>query len=192
MSRRRAPSLRLVLHATVCLLLLTTTVAPASGDDNSILSIDDVKLACAEGWTRQGAKCLRAIAREASWRRAEEFCKSRGATLAHIESPSENEALGAEVLRDPEVAGRANFWIGLSSDNSDRGVYHWSDGRAVSQYVGFWAIGQPEETDGDCVSVRTSAETESVRPLAISAMEETNAVMDLMRRIVPVRPVART
>lgn len=74
MSRRRAPSLlRLALQATVCLLLMTTTTTVA--DDNSILSIDDVKLACAEGWTRQGAKCLRAIAREASWARAEEFCK---------------------------------------------------------------------------------------------------------------------
>ncbi|GMS82600.1 hypothetical protein PENTCL1PPCAC_4775, partial [Pristionchus entomophagus] len=82
---------------------------------------------------------------------------SRGSSFAHIESPTENEALGSEVLRDPEVAGRNQFWIGLKSDNSDRGVYHWSDGRAVSQYVGFWAIGQPEEAEGNCVAVSLSS-----------------------------------
>ncbi|GMT25314.1 hypothetical protein PFISCL1PPCAC_16611, partial [Pristionchus fissidentatus] len=137
-------------QATVCLLLLAAvTVAEQSIDDNRI-SIDDVKLACPEGWTRTGAKCLRAYGREASWERAEQFCQSRGASLAHIESPGENEILGAEVLRDPEVAGRSSFWIGMNTNGRDAGVYHWSDGRAVSQYTGFWAVGQPEESNGDC------------------------------------------
>jgi hypothetical protein len=94
---------------------------------------------------------------------AEIFIQFRyGASLARIESQKENLFVSRMLTRPQRASTWTHLWIGLISQQgtSDTPMFMWSDGSAVSRYVGFWAPGQPDYSTGSCTSASLDKHSE--------------------------------
>ncbi|VDM23842.1 unnamed protein product [Toxocara canis] len=135
---------------------------PAGNETDANYVVSEVDVQCAEGWEKFGAKCFRIYAVERSWPQALVLCARYGSQLARIESQRENNFVGRLVSR-PQRNGPANprtdFWIGVVAQRTedDDALFLWSDGTAVSRYVGFWQNGQPDYRTGACAKASLAA-----------------------------------
>uniref|UniRef100_A0A9J2P4X9 Sushi, von Willebrand factor type A, EGF and pentraxin domain-containing protein 1 n=1 Tax=Ascaris lumbricoides TaxID=6252 RepID=A0A9J2P4X9_ASCLU len=151
----RRPSIFSVCRSESACGIFSIVEVPSSNETDANYIVSEVDVQCAEGWDRFGAKCFRVYVAERSWPQALVLCARYGSQLARIESQRENNFVGRLVSK-PQRNGpsnpRTDFWIGIVAQRTedDDALFLWSDGTAVSRYVGFWLSGQPDYRTGTC------------------------------------------
>uniref|UniRef100_A0A914RCH4 C-type lectin domain-containing protein n=1 Tax=Parascaris equorum TaxID=6256 RepID=A0A914RCH4_PAREQ len=114
---------------------------PSGNETDANYIVSEVDVQCAEGWDRFGAKCFRVYVAERSWPQALVLCSSVLSVLHPIK-----ESIVAQRTED------------------DDALFLWSDGNAVSRYVGFWLSGQPDYRTGTCAKYPLSSAKSIVGP----------------------------
>uniref|UniRef100_A0ABM0MA34 Macrophage mannose receptor 1-like n=1 Tax=Saccoglossus kowalevskii TaxID=10224 RepID=A0ABM0MA34_SACKO len=82
--------------------------------------------------------------------KAQEFCESRGGTLANIKNPEEDaeirDFIYANKMDSRNCVPNNGFWIGLhDGDGEEEGNYKWGDGTTPCYFN--WAIGNPNNNE---------------------------------------------
>ena len=101
---------------------------------------------CDVGWTEVAGSCFRLSERNLTWEEGEQFCQSRGATLAKVDS----QDLISGLIEKQVIKTRT--WIGLT-DRDNEGTFKWLDNTAPKET--FWRVNRLEgrSDDLDCVAV---------------------------------------
>ncbi|XP_058454733.1 uncharacterized protein LOC131432461 isoform X2 [Malaya genurostris] len=118
----------------------------------SVLSEDP--FSCVQGWDLKGINCFKYFSVKHSWEKSAELCRRYGAELVTIESIEENEAT-RDIALVGESRGRTGnmYWLGLATlDDLRTNTLESTSGDLVSQYSGFWSLGQPNPMTGECVA----------------------------------------
>jgi len=98
------------------------------------------ELGCSTGWQEFQGSCYTMVCESRDYRRAEEGCERKDATLVSIKSKAENDlVLG--------LCGRQSCWIGLSRSAGAKG-WQWADGTAAG-WFGNWTSFTEFASDAD-------------------------------------------
>ncbi|KAJ8978622.1 hypothetical protein NQ317_011253 [Molorchus minor] len=87
-----------------------------------------------------------------------------GSNLISVESYDENNITASIAITSIplERRGATHYWLGLASlDDLRTNTLESAAGTLVSQYSGFWYLNQPDPSDGECVHVTITEETQS-------------------------------
>ena len=109
-------------------------------------------IACHQGWTLVGSKCLQMSADSRTYDEAAQQCRSIGGTLAELMTTGEND----EMINFTKLWGETRFWIGFNDKNQENQFVSESTGRPIG--ISNWSTGQPDNynhssSDEDCVEV---------------------------------------
>uniref|UniRef100_A0AAZ1Y284 C-type lectin domain-containing protein n=1 Tax=Oreochromis aureus TaxID=47969 RepID=A0AAZ1Y284_OREAU len=108
---------------------------------------------CPSRWSMFSCSCYLLSGRSGSWDEGRKDCRDKGADLAVIESPEEQNYL-ITLTQNPT-------WIGLN-DKEEEGKWKWIDGTPLT--LKYWESNQPDNGAGDprwgeedCAHIRTHA-----------------------------------
>uniref|UniRef100_A0A3B4Z3P5 CD209 antigen-like protein E n=1 Tax=Seriola lalandi dorsalis TaxID=1841481 RepID=A0A3B4Z3P5_SERLL len=93
---------------------------------------------CPAGWRMFSGTCYLLSIQSASWEKAREDCRARGADLVIIDSLKEQEFLTKDIIKQES-------WIGLTDRNHEK-TWKWIDGTPLT--LKFWQKGQPDKGNG--------------------------------------------
>ncbi|XP_074529779.1 uncharacterized protein LOC141793186 [Halichoeres trimaculatus] len=101
---------------------------------------------CETGWKKFDISCFFVSAVKKNWTVSRNYCLSKGADLAVIDSREK------QVFINGLLATGVNAWIGLT-DSGTEGDWMWVDGTPVT--TTYWQAGQPNSYEGnqDCGEV---------------------------------------
>uniref|UniRef100_A0A3B3DPJ9 Asialoglycoprotein receptor-like 1 n=1 Tax=Oryzias melastigma TaxID=30732 RepID=A0A3B3DPJ9_ORYME len=99
---------------------------------------------CREGWASFQGSCYWLSSTTATWKKAEETCRSHGAHLLVVNSAEELVSFIDFISQIVVVI--FHYWIGLVEPHQE-GEWTWVDGTDFSSTPTFWAEGQPDNWD---------------------------------------------
>ncbi|XP_015790438.1 uncharacterized protein LOC107367263 isoform X1 [Tetranychus urticae] len=126
------------------------------------------------GWNNFGTQYYKYFNIRHSWGRAKEICRRYGGELAFIQDYSQNNYtsyLSYQFLKD---SPSKSYWIGYHTiQNLSTNHIESASGKYTSQYVGFWALNEPDVSKGDCV--RATFDESSLYPLIDNSLSSPSA-----------------
>ena len=109
-------------------------------------------IACPQGWTLVGSKCLQMSADSRTYDEAAQQCRSIGGTLAEPMNTDENDGMINFTKTQNKFWGEDRFWIGFNDKNQENQFISESTGQHLD--IKYWSPGQPDNSnDEDCVEV---------------------------------------
>ncbi|XP_023286613.1 CD209 antigen-like protein E [Seriola lalandi dorsalis] len=118
--------------------LLIANLTKVTKELTRLQRLSKQKKTCPAGWRMFSGTCYLLSIQSASWEKAREDCRARGADLVIIDSLKEQEFLTKDIIKQES-------WIGLTDRNHEK-TWKWIDGTPLT--LKFWQKGQPDKGNG--------------------------------------------
>ncbi|KAH3698439.1 alpha-N-acetylgalactosamine-specific lectin-like [Dreissena polymorpha] len=122
--------------------LFNASFVPCHGSGCFAVFTADGWPSCPDGWLVFEGSCFMFGNSSANFTAAQNFCKSHGGNLIHVNSAPEND-----FVRSHARTLQGRFWLALNQP--EEGHWIWVDTNTTDTFLG-WAPNEPDWSAGEC------------------------------------------